>query len=203
MQEKVITSEEFKRQTGIGVTRFAKMTGQGQTSVSLTLDRGYCIIPFTNSHGKHHPLYRLYWGIRERCYYSDHVSYQNYGGRGIRMCGSWFYSFDAFVKDMEPGYSPDLTIDRIDNDGNYEPANCRWADRKAQRRNQRREGWLLIELEEIILNHARYAEFSDRYGVTTTTICRVKQWFEELKQKAGGCNCAMGIRHTNNKKGKQ
>jgi len=110
------------------------------------------------------------------------------------MCGRWFYSFDAFVEDMESHYRPGLSIDRINNNGNYEETNCRWATPKEQRRNQRRNGWQLQELEDIILNDAT------TYGVAPTTICRVKQWFNELTQKAR-CNCAMGIRHTNNKNG--
>ena len=76
--------------------------------------------------------------MRQRCTNPKDPEYENWGGRGITVCGRWD-SFENFLADMGDS-PPGLMLDRIDNEGNYEPGNCRWTDKWTQSRNRRRSG---------------------------------------------------------------
>src|SRR5690242_3846186 len=80
-----------------------------------------------------HPLYQTWVAMRRRCSNPAATGFEYYGARGIRVCDRWQDSFAAFVADMGRR-PPGMTLDRIDNDGNYEPGNCRWADASTQSR---------------------------------------------------------------------
>lgn len=82
--------------------------------------------------------YRIWCGMKSRCFNKRDVAFAHYGGRGISVCPRWRSSFEAFLADMGMRPSPNLSLDRIDNGGNYEPENCRWATRKQQLQNTRR-----------------------------------------------------------------
>jgi len=83
------------------------------------------------------PLYNTWVNMKQRCYNPNFRDYINWGARGIKVCDRWINSFSNFLEDM--GDRPDgKSLDRINNDGDYEPSNCRWATSKEQINNQRR-----------------------------------------------------------------
>ena len=94
-------------------------------------------------------LYKVWQGIKTRCYDKNFMYYDNYGGRGIQVYDEWKNDFAKFYNwSMNNGYKEGLTIDRIDNDGNYEPSNCRWVTRAKQNNNMRKNILLHYHGEE-------------------------------------------------------
>ena len=113
---------------------------------------------------KKHPYYGVWCAIKARCYSKNSKDYANYGGRGIVMCDSWKNSFPSFVNDMgERPYKG--TIDRIDNNGNYELSNCRWVSQKHQTRNTRNN--ILIEY---MGEKSTLTEMAEKYNVQYHTV---------------------------------
>ncbi len=102
-------------------------------------------------------LYRIWGNIKDRCYRENSPSFARYGGRGIGMCDEWRGSFEAFQSwAMGAGYTDDLSIDRDDNDGNYEPDNCHWVPWAQQARN--RANNTMIEFNGVTRCLAAWAE---------------------------------------------
>lgn len=84
-----------------------------------------------------HPLYRVWTNMKTRCYNTNTHNFSSYGGKGIVVCDEWKNDFESFYKwAFQSGYIEGFTIDRITNDGIYEPSNCRWVPRGFQARNK-------------------------------------------------------------------
>lgn len=98
-------------------------------------------------HDSYSPEYKAWRNMKDRCYNPRFIGYHLYGGRGIRVCDAWIDSYETLIKDVGRRPSDEHSLDRIDNDGHYEPSNCRWATIQEQRSNQRKR--------------ARIEEFSD------------------------------------------
>lgn len=106
-------------------------------------------------------LYHIFYLIRERCYNPKHISYKNYGGRGIRICKEWLDDIESFVSWCKSnGYRKGLTIDRINVNGNYEPSNCRFATTHQQQRNRRDNRTVVIDGKRYVLIDA-----CEKFGV--------------------------------------
>ena len=113
-------------------------------------------------------LYKIWKDVRKRCSNKSNQAYDRYGGRGIKVCDEWDNNFQAFCEwSMNNGYGDSLSIDRIDNDGDYTPDNCRWANRQEQVENTRNNIFISINGEirtaaewSKITNISRYTLYS-------------------------------------------
>lgn len=135
-------------------------------------------------------LYIEWRSMKQRCENSKYANYKAYGGRGIKVCEEWKNDFLAFRKwALDNGYRDDLSLDRIDVNGNYEPTNCRWADSFTQSNNRRNNHYLTLNGER---HTAR--EWQDITGINATTIItrQSRGWSDErtlttpIHKKNGG-----------------
>lgn len=119
-------------------------------------------------HGKSRTrIYSILCAMKSRCYSQSDEKYSEYGGRGIKICDEWMgeHGFESFIKWAEEnGYKQNLTIERIDVDGNYEPSNCRWATPKEQMQNTRRSRYVKYDGEIYSIS-----ELADKLNITYMT----------------------------------
>lgn len=130
-----------------------------------TLSCGCLCVERTTKHGMvDHEAYSSWKAMRNRCRNPSHWEYPNYGGRGILVCERWA-DFTVFWHDMGPSWKPNMSIDRIDGNGNYEPSNCRWATSKEQGRNRR---------DNVMINTPNgkmtISEASETFGIKRVTL---------------------------------
>ncbi|MBO3398543.1 hypothetical protein JJB71_13440 [Clostridium perfringens] len=131
-------------------------------------------------HGKRNTrIYEIWAGMKKRCLNKKSISYKNYGGRGVSICEEWKNSFEKFYNwAINNGYNENLTIDRIDVNGNYEPNNCRWCTKKEQSNNKRNNRYITINKETKTLSEwANYYKIKSK--VVENRINRYKWSIEE------------------------
>lgn len=122
--------------------------------------------------GTRERLYDIWRAMKERCNNPKNISYHNYGGRGVRVCDFWENDYPCFKSwAIENGYSDEMSIDRIDVSGNYEPSNCRWATRKQQNNNTRHNTFISAFGKTLTLS-----QWSEETGISTDLIsARIKR----------------------------
>lgn len=128
-----------------------------------------CPKPNTKKHGMTNTrIYNIWKSMNQRCYNKNAISYKHYGGRGIKVCSEWrgndgFLNFYNWA--INNGYSEELTIDRIDNDGNYEPLNCRWETNINQQNNKSNNTYI-----EYLGKTYTLAQLSKKYNINSDTL---------------------------------
>jgi hypothetical protein len=147
--------------------------GQTKSCGCLSRERAsvWCKAARTKHGASRSALYDLWCAMIQRCEREEHQHYHRYGGRGIKVCERWRHDFDAFRSDMGERPSRAYSIDRIDNDGDYEPGNCRWATRKEQGTNRSATRHLTHQGRTGTID-----EWAERSGVSRTAIhCRLQR----------------------------
>lgn len=109
--------------------------------------------------------YEIWCSMKKRCSNPNAKFYERYGGRGIKICQAWQDSFGCFLRDMGPRPSPKHSVERINNDGDYEPLNCCWATSAVQARNTKRSRFL--ELNGVRMNLVDVARI---YGIAPSVL---------------------------------
>ena len=168
------------------ITEWANLKGKDVSNVRRALLRGN--MPYTMINGKKYidsdeewyvdkksrclpisytRIYRIWQGMKKRCTNPNYEPYKNYGGRGITICDEWMNDSKAFYKwAIEHGYDDDLQIDRINNDGNYEPSNCRWVTPKVNANNKRKTAYQIkIEKNDIHYKRQKFEFYAKEHNL--------------------------------------
>ena len=137
-------------------------------------------------------LYKIWDGMKYRCFYKSSKIYKYYGERGIRICDEWlgdegFANFEKWA--IENGYSDGLSIDRINPNGNYEPSNCRWATATEQNNNKRNQRFITIDGETKTMAEwcDQYSLPKNKYGYTDAKFIKLIQDTRNTEPKTNPC----------------
>lgn len=143
-------------------------TVAGKSLRGSTKSCGCLAIETWSTHGlSKHPLYTVWINIVRRCENEDYEAYQNYGGRGIKVCSEWRNSFETFYNwAIINGYRNGLSIDRIDNNSGYFPENCRFATYTVQNRNKRSTKLDLSSVSDIRESDKSSKYLSEKYNIS-------------------------------------
>ncbi len=135
-----------------------------------------------------HPLFHVWWHMVDRCTNAQNKAYKYYGERGIKVCDRWL-NITFFVSDMFSSYKPGLTIERVDNNGNYELGNCEWVTRKEQVNNRRNT--LMFTVGSLTLS---LVDWSKKTGIHYECLCsRLRRGWSIEKAIKGGTNVTRNI----------
>lgn len=111
-------------------------------------------------------IHNIWRSMKRRCYTKSHIEYKRYGARGIIVCDEWNNDFEKFYEwSMKNGYNDNLSIDRIDVNGNYEPSNCRWVTMKEQQNNRRNNHCITYCGKTMTTK-----QFSEKYNMNYSTL---------------------------------
>lgn len=138
---------DWSRRFGVDVATIIRRLADGWPAERAVSAPDGRVVHRQSPRGRPSPEYRVWASMVQRCTNPARRGYDRYGGRGIRVCVAWVASFEAFLRDVGPRPSLKHTLDRIDNDGHYEPGNVRWATSKEQRDNTSQTVWIMYRGE--------------------------------------------------------
>lgn len=164
--------------SNITTTTYRNFTKEGKNSCrKCALDNNKIGAHFRTHNKSNHPLYSTYNNMKIRCYKEYSKDYKHYGGRGIKICDEWLEDFENFYNwAVDNGWKYELSIERVDNDGNYCPDNCKWVSQAEQNRNKRT---VKLDWDKVaVIRSGKYSdkELANMFDVSKGNIETVRRY---------------------------